>query len=202
MSRFDRRKFIASALALGVASPRFAFAQTYPSRPVMLATTFAAGSPQDLLVRAIAGIVAAEFKQPVVVDNKPGAGGGLAMSHTAAQKPDGYALNVAASAGLANLPLMQKLTFDPANDFDYIMQIQSFPIGVVVKAESPFKSWSDLVAYAKANPGKITYGTTGQNSMANLGCEPKLWDQAAAFDDASGWLRLAGADGLSASAAQ
>ncbi len=171
MSRFDRRKFIASALALGVASPRFAFAQTYPSRPVMLATTFAAGSPQDLLVRAIAGIVAAEFKQPVVVDNKPGAGGGLAMSHTAAQKPDGYALNVAASAGLANLPLMQKLTFDPANDFDYIMQMVSFPIGVVVKAESPFKSWSDLVAYAKANPGKITYGTTGQNSMANLGMQ-------------------------------
>ena len=171
MSRFDRRKFIASALALGVASPRFAFAQTYPSRPVMLASTFAAGSSQDLLVRAIAGIVAAELKQPVVVDNKPGAGGGLAMSHTAAQKPDGYALNVAASAGLANLPLMQKLTFDPANDFDYIMQMVSFPIGVVVKAESPFKSWSDLVAYAKANPGKITYGTTGQNSMANLGMQ-------------------------------
>ncbi len=174
MSHFNRRQLIVStvsALALGTALPTGAFAQAYPNKPITLVTTFAAGSPQDLILRAMAEIVAADFKQPVVVDNKPGAGGGISMGHTATQKPDGYALNVATSAALTNLPLMQKLPFDPANDFDYLMQVMSFPIGIVVKADSPFKSWADLVAHAKANPGKITYGTTGQNSVANLGMQ-------------------------------
>lgn len=171
MSHFNRRQIIATALALGVASPHLAFAQSYPNRPVTLVTSFAAGSPQDLVLRAIADIVAAEFKQSVVVDNKPGASGGVAMAANVAQKPDGYALNVSNSAGLANLPLMQKLAFDPAKDFDYLMQMASFPIGIAVKAESPFKSWADLVVYAKANPGKVTYGTPGAGSMANLGMQ-------------------------------
>ncbi len=171
MLNCNRRQLIVSALALSVASPHFAYAQAYPSRPITLVTTFAAGSPQDLVLRAISEIVAADFKQSVVVDNKPGASGGIAMSASVTQKPDGYALNVSNSAGLANLPLMQKLTFDPAEDFDYLMQMASFPIGIAVKAESPFKSWADLVAHAKANPGKITYGTPGAGSMANLGMQ-------------------------------
>ena len=66
---------------------------------------------------------------------------------------------------------MQKLAFDPAKDFDYVMQMVSFPVGIVVKAESPWKTWADLLAHARANPGKITYGTTGQNSLANLGMQ-------------------------------
>lgn len=169
MPEFSRRQIIASTLSLAAVSPHRAFAQSYPSRPITLVTTFAAGSPQDLVVRAMSDIVGAEFKQPVVVDNKPGAAGGIAQGHTATQKPDGYSLNVAVSAGLANLPLMQKLPYDPARDFDYLMQMVSFPIGIVVKAGSSFKSWADLVAHAKANPGKITYGTPGAGSMANLG---------------------------------
>ena len=107
----------------------------------------------------------------MIVDNKPGASGGVALAATVAQKPDGYALNISNSSGLANLPLMQKLAFDPARDFDYLLQMASFPIGIAVKAESPFKTWSDLAAHAKANPGKITYGTPGAGSMANLGMQ-------------------------------
>lgn len=171
MLNFDRRQLIASALALGVVAPHRALAQAYPSRPVTLVTTFAPGSPQDLVLRAMAEIVVAEFKQPVVVDNKPGAGGGIAMGASVTQKPDGYALNVSNSAGLANLPLMQKLAFEPAKDFDYLMQMASFPIGIAVKAESPFKTWADLIAHAKGNPGKITYGTPSAGSMANLGMQ-------------------------------
>ncbi len=171
MAHINRRHVIASTLALGILVPHHAAAQPYPSRPVTVVTTFAAGSPQDLVVRAMADVVAAEFKQPLVVDNKPGAAGGIALGHTATQKPDGYALNVAVTAGLVNLPLTQKLAFDPAKDFDYILQMVSFPIGVAVKAESPFKSWADLVANAKANPGRITYGTPGAGSMANLGMQ-------------------------------
>jgi tripartite-type tricarboxylate transporter receptor subunit TctC len=167
MPRINRRQLIATALALGATWPSPAFAQTYPSRPVTVVTTFAAGSPQDLILRAMAEIVATDFKQPVVVDNKPG--GGISMAHSVAQKSDGHSLNVNASSALAILPLMQKLAFDPAKDFDYIMQMASFPIGIVVKADSPFKSWTDLVAHAKANPGKITYGTPGKGSMADLG---------------------------------
>jgi tripartite-type tricarboxylate transporter receptor subunit TctC len=119
----------------------------------------------------MAEVVATEFKQPIVVDNKPGAAGGVSMGATVTQKPDGYALNISNSAGLANLPLMQKLAFDPAKDFDYLLQMASFPLGIAIKAESPFKSWSDLMAYAKANPGKVTYGTPGAGSMANLGMQ-------------------------------
>ncbi|MFM9942930.1 MAG: Bug family tripartite tricarboxylate transporter substrate binding protein [Hyphomicrobiaceae bacterium] len=171
MLNLDRRQLIASALALGTVAPQHALAQAYPNRPIALVSTFAAGSPQDLVLRAMAEHVAAAFKQPVVVDNKPGAAGGVAMGATVTQKPDGYALNVSNSAGLANLPLMQKLAFDPAKDFDYLMQMASFPIGIAIKAESPFKSWADLVAHAKANPGKITYGTPGAGSMANLGMQ-------------------------------
>jgi tripartite-type tricarboxylate transporter receptor subunit TctC len=171
MSKVNRRQLIGSALACGAMAPHRAFAQTYPNRPITLVTTFAAGSPQDLVLRAISELVAADFKQPVVVDNKPGASGGIAMGATVTQKPDGYSLNVSNSAGLANLPLMQKLAFDPAKDFDYLMQIASFPIGIAVKAEGPFKSWTDLVAHAKANPGKVTYGTPGTGSMANLGMQ-------------------------------
>lgn len=171
MTHIDRRQLLASAFAFGVAPSHQALAQTYPSRPITLVTTFAAGSPQDLVVRAICEIVAAEFKQPLIVDNKPGASGGVALAATVAQKPDGYALNISNSSGLANLPLMQKLAFDPARDFDYLLQMASFPIGIAVKAESPFKTWSDLAAHAKANPGKITYGTPGAGSMANLGMQ-------------------------------
>lgn len=171
MLKFNRRQLIASTLALGFVAPHRALAQAYPDRPIALVTSFSAGSPQDLVLRAVSELVAAELKQPVTVDNKPGATGGIAMSASVTQKPDGYALNVSNSAGLANLPLMQNLPFDPARDFDYLMQMASFPIGIAVKAESPFKSWSDLVAHAKDNPGKITYASPGAGSMANLGMQ-------------------------------
>ncbi|MDX2157585.1 MAG: tripartite tricarboxylate transporter substrate binding protein [Hyphomicrobiaceae bacterium] len=171
MPYIRRSPLIVAALALSIVAPHRAGAQAYPNRPVTLVTTFAAGSPQDLVVRAISGLVAADFKQPVVVDNKPGAAGGVAMSATVTQKPDGYALNIINSPGLANLPLMHKLAFDPSRDFDYIMQMASFPIGIAVRAESPFKSCTDLVDHARTNPGRITYGTPGAGSMANLGMQ-------------------------------
>ena len=185
MPHFDRRRLLAAAAvtlgALGVASPWPVFAQSstslatssmaYPNRPVTLVSVFSPGSPQDLVVRAVAEIVAADLKQPVIVDNKPGANGGIAQGYTATQKPDGYTLCAANSTGLAILPLMQKLAYDATSDLTYIMQMVSFPIGVVVKADNPFKSWADLVAHAMANPGKITYGTTGPGSTANLGMQ-------------------------------
>jgi tripartite-type tricarboxylate transporter receptor subunit TctC len=171
MSVSTKGLLLAAALALLMREPQHAHAQAYPDRPVTLVTTFAAGSPQDLVVRAIAELVATDFKQSVIVDNKPGAAGGIAMGATVTQKPDGYSLNIINSPGLSNLPLMHKLAFDPAKDFDYIMQMASFPIGIAVKAESRFQSWGDLVSHAKANPGKITYGTPGTGSMANLGTQ-------------------------------
>lgn len=170
MSSVSRRRILACALAVSLV-PGWAQAQVYPNRPITLITTFASGSPQDLVARAISDHVAADLKQPVVVDNKPGAAGGVAMSAAVTQKPDGYTLCLINSPGIANLPLMQKLPFDPQTDFDFLMQMASFPVGIAVKAESPFKSWDDLVVHAKANPGKVTYGTPGTGSMANLGIQ-------------------------------
>lgn len=135
MLLFNRRQIFAIASVLSIASPQTADAQAYPSRSVTLNSSFAAGSPQDLILRAMAEVVAADFKQSVVVDNKLGAG--ISMGHGVTQKPDGYTINAEASATIVNLPLMQKLAFDPARDFDYIMQIASFPVGIVVKADGP-----------------------------------------------------------------
>lgn len=171
MTAHIRSRIFAAALALGVVAPHHALAQSFPSRPIKLLSTFSAGSPQDLLLRAVGELVSADVKQPVIVDNRPGAVGANVLGHMVTQKPDGYVLGVVVSAALALSPQMQKLPYDPATDFTYVMQMASFPLGIAVKADSPFKSWADLVAHAKANPGKMTYGTPGQGSVANIGAQ-------------------------------
>jgi len=168
--RFQRRQFLrtaGSALALAGAS-KPAFAQSYPVRPITVVSLFPAGSPQDIILRSLADIVAADLKQPIVTENKPG-GFGAAQNYTAIQKPDGYTLGATASASLVVLPLIRKIPYDPLNDLTIIMQLATFPLGIAVKADSRFKAWPDVVAYAKANPGIVTFGTNAPDSVANMG---------------------------------
>ena len=145
-----------------------ASAQTYPNRPITLISVYGPGSPQDLVTRALAEIVAKDLGQSIVVDNKPGSGVGQSLVFAA--KPDGYTIATGTS-GLILVPLMLTVVYDPFKDFTYIMQAASFPIGIAVKADSPFKSWSDVVAHAKANPGSVTFGTPGAGGIARLGME-------------------------------
>jgi tripartite-type tricarboxylate transporter receptor subunit TctC len=126
-------------------------AQSFPGRPITINVSFAPGSPQDLVMRAIAEIASKDLGQPIIIDNKPGGAATLAAAVTMATKPDGYTLATAVST-LVLVPQMQKVAFDPFKDFTYIQQFAAFPVGVTVKTDSPFKSWADVIAYAKLSP--------------------------------------------------
>jgi len=145
-------------------------AQSFPNRPITVNVSFAPGAPQDLVMRAIAEIASKDLGQPIIIDNKPGAAATLAAAITATAKPDGYTIGTAAST-VVLVPQMQKVAFDPFKDFTYIQRLAAFPIGVTVKTESPFKSWADVIAHAKANPGVVTYGTPGPGTNVHLGME-------------------------------
>jgi len=147
-----------------------ASAQSFPNRPITVNVSFGAGSPQDLVMRAIAEIASKDLGQPIIIDNKPGGAATLAAAVTIAAKPDGYVLATAVST-IVLVPQMQKVAFDPFKDFTYIEQLAAFPVGVTVKADSPFRNWADLIAHAKSNPGVVTYGTPGPGTNVHLGME-------------------------------
>ncbi len=169
---FTRRHFLGSALATSAAAvpSGLALASDFPSRPISFYASFAPGSPQDLIIRAMTEIAAKDLGQPIAVDNKPGAAATIAAASLLAAKPDGYTIGNAVST-LVLVPQMQKVAFDPMRDFTYIMQVATFPVGLAVKKDSPFAVWSDLVEFAKANPGKVTFGTPGAGTNVHLGME-------------------------------
>src|SRR5262249_16699332 len=122
-------------------------------------------------IRAMAEIMAKDLGQPVVVENKAGAALTLGPANMAATaKPDGYTMSAIFSP-LVLLPQMQKVTYDPFRDFTYIIQVASFPLGITIKANSPYKSWSEVVSYAKSKPGAVTYGSPGTGTNSHLGME-------------------------------
>ena len=146
-------------------------ADEYPSRPITFIVPWQAGGPIDASMRAVALGASKRLGQPIVIDNKPGAAGTLGpASMVATAKPDGYTI---AQVGLPvfRIPLIQKTTYDPDKDFTYIARLMGITFGIVTTAQSPFKSWNDVVAYAKKNPGKLSYASPGQNSTPHLAME-------------------------------
>lgn len=141
----------------------------YPSRPITCIHPYPPGSPGDLAVRLISK-EAEKFlgSQPITVFNKPGAAGALGTAAIAASKPDGYTIGNAQPSPTFVLPLLEKLPYHPLKDLTLIMQYGCFNMGIIVKTDSPFKSFKDLIEYARQNPKKLTYGTTGVNSMPNI----------------------------------
>ena len=169
-----RRVFVAAALvvaALASFVASTAFAQTYPEKPVTLIVPWPAGGSTDIAMRTIAEAAAKHLGQPIVIDNKPGASGTLGPAVMAANgKPDGYII-AQMPITVMRLPLMQKTTWDAAKDFTYIAHLTGYTFGITTKADNPFKSWADLVAFAKANPGKVTYATPGAGTSLHIGME-------------------------------
>jgi tripartite-type tricarboxylate transporter receptor subunit TctC len=142
--------------------------QTFPSKPVTLICPWPAGGSTDTHLRKFAEIAQKYVGQTLIVDNKPGAGGVLGpvnMAKTA--RPDGYTLSQL-PVGAYRIPHMQKVDWDPIADFTYIIGISGYTFGVVVKADSPFKTFRDLLEYARANPGKMSYGSTGNGTSPHL----------------------------------
>ncbi|HET6264311.1 MAG TPA: tripartite tricarboxylate transporter substrate binding protein [Usitatibacter sp.] len=160
---------ILRAAALGLLlTAGVAGAQDFPNRPITLICPWPAGGSTDTHLRKFAEIAGRHLGQPIIVENKPGAGGMLGpagMASTA--KPDGYTLSQI-TVGAFRQPYMQKVEWDPLRDFTYIIGISGYTFGLVVKADSPIKSFDDFIAYAKANPGKLSYGSTGQGTSPHL----------------------------------
>ena len=140
----------------------------FPSRPVTFIQPFSAGVTADLAIRLISKEAEKFIGQPIVVVNKPGGAGSIGVAAIATSKPDGYTVGNTAGSPLFVVPLLEKVPYHPVKDLKMIMQFSTFNIGVVVKADSPFKSFKDLINYARQNPKKLTYGTTGPTSMQAL----------------------------------
>ncbi len=170
----QRRDFLttAAAAAAGIALPSLGRAQApaFPSRPIRYICPWPAGGSTDAVIRALAESAGKTLGQTIIVDNKPGAGGMLGANEMMSAKPDGYTLTQLPH-GVFRIPHMQKVQYDPLKDFTWIACLTGYTFGLVVPADSPIKSIKDLVAYAKANPEKFTYGSTGTGTSPHLAVE-------------------------------
>jgi tripartite-type tricarboxylate transporter receptor subunit TctC len=155
-------------VAFALASPARAEEPNYPSRPVKIIVSAPPGGGVDIVARVIADRLAKLWGQPFVVENRPGAGGNLGSESVAAAEPDGYTLLAAQPAPLTtNVVLYKKLNFDPAA-FEPLAIMTSIPNVLVVRADFPADSVAELVGYAKANPGKVNFGSQGVGTTPHL----------------------------------
>ena len=166
----QRRHFLAAAAAATTALRAAAQSGPWPSQPVKLMIAFPPGGPTDITMRVLADNATKLIGQPVVVENRAGAGGTLPAQALQQSRPDGYTL-AQIPLGVFRLPYTTKITWDPVKDIAYILGITGYAFGVVVPSDSPFKAWADLVAWAKANPGKLAYGSTGVLTSPHLTME-------------------------------
>jgi len=157
-----------------------ASADDYPSKSIRLIVPFAAGGAVGAVARVLSAPLTASLGQPIVIDNRGGAGGIIGMDAVAKSPPDGYTLLLAHS-GLTYMPgLYRKLPFDPVKDFDGVITAVSGSYVLAVSADAPYKSVAELIAAAKANPGKLTYGSAGIGSTLHLAAE--FFKRAAGVD--------------------
>jgi tripartite-type tricarboxylate transporter receptor subunit TctC len=168
-----RRQFLhlaSGAVALPALS-RIASAQTYPTRPVRLVVGFAAGQAIDILARLIAQSLSERFGQQFIVENRPGGGGNIATEAVVRAPPDGYTLLAVGSNNMINATLYEKLNFDFIRDIALVASIYRVPQVMEVNPSFPAKTLPELIAYAKANPGKINFASAGNGSVAHVTAE-------------------------------
>ena len=175
-----RRRQLIQLTAAAVATPSLsAFAesdpstssgQVFPSRPIKLIIAFPAGGPTDITMRSLADNAGKIFKQPVIIENKPGTGGSLPAQQLQSTAADGYTL-AQIPLGVFRLPYTTKINWDPVKDIAYVINVTGYAFGIVVPIDSPLKSWTHFVGWAKANPGRLTYGSTGTLTSPHLTTE-------------------------------
>ena len=157
---------------LGTLCTLAASAQPYPSKPVRLIVGFPAGGPADIFGRALAQGMASELGQPVVVENISGVGGVLGVDRAAKAAPDGYTMCVNSASPLVIAPYsLSKIPYDVKKDFAFITLVVRVPEVLAVHPSMPVGSLAELIAYAKANPGKVNFGSAGNGSITHLAGE-------------------------------
>jgi tripartite-type tricarboxylate transporter receptor subunit TctC len=168
-----RRKLLhlaAGAVALPAVS-RLAFADTYPSRPVHLIVGFAAGGPQDIVMRLMTQWLSERLGQSFIVDNRPGAGGNIGAEQVVRAEPDGYALLSVSAPNAINATLYTNLNFNFVRDIAPVASIMRVPLVMEVNPSVPVHTVPEFIAYAKANPGKISYASAGIGTPQHVSAE-------------------------------
>lgn len=157
--------WLAAALLMAAGS---ALGQAFPSRAITLVCPWPPGGSTDTHLRKFAEVASKYVGQSIIVENKPGGGGMLGPGVMAkTQKPDGYTLSQL-PVGAFRIPHMQKVDWDPLKDFTYIIGLTGYTFGLVVKSDTQFKTLKEVIDYAKANPGKFSYGSTGTGTSPHL----------------------------------
>jgi tripartite-type tricarboxylate transporter receptor subunit TctC len=171
-----RRRQLVRLAAASIAAPSLtAFAQAskgqgFPAKPIKLVIAFPAGGPTDITMRSLADNASKVLGQPVIVENKPGAGGTLPAQQLQLAQPDGYTV-AQIPLGVFRLPYTTKINWHPVNDIAYVLNVTGYAFGMVVPTDSPLKTWTHFVGWAKANPGRLTYGSTGTLTSPHLTTE-------------------------------
>jgi len=160
------------ALAATLAAPAMARAQArYPDRPIRMIVPWTAGGTTDIQMRALCEIAARHLGQPVVIENRTGAAGTIGPAQLVRATPDGYLLSQMPISVFRYPFMAAQPPFNPETDFTWVIHLTGYTFGVVVRADSPFREWKDLIAFAKANPGQLTYGTPGVGTSLHITME-------------------------------
>jgi tripartite-type tricarboxylate transporter receptor subunit TctC len=166
-----RRRLALAGVSAALITPWLAAQDRWPAKPVRIVVPFGAGGVADLTARAVGQKLGEQIGQSVIIDNRPGAGGVTAGSLVAQAEPDGYTLLLMSNGTAVSEGLFKKLPFDAQKDFAPISLLGTFDIALVVADNSKFRSLADLLAYAKANPGKLNIATVAVGSTQNLAAE-------------------------------
>jgi tripartite-type tricarboxylate transporter receptor subunit TctC len=161
-------RLLGLAIALHVA---VALAQPWPAKPLKLVTPFPPGGSADVIARLIGQQLSEQLGQPVVIDNRPGAGGVVGNEYAARQAPDGYTLLLITGAYPVQAAMLKSLPFDPLADIAMVSKLTTYPFVISVRPDSPFRTLGELIAFARANPGKLNYPSSGVGTVHHLSGE-------------------------------
>jgi tripartite-type tricarboxylate transporter receptor subunit TctC len=162
---------VALSFFLGLSILSSGFAAEFPTKPINLLIGYAAGGTTDLSARALAAEASKIMKQPIICSNQVGAAGTLVLGRVKADKADGYTIYNAPTANFCRIPHLQAVPYDPLKDFAFIMQYGLYQYGIVLRADAPWKTMEELIEYAKKNPNKIKYATSGLGTGQHLAME-------------------------------
>ena len=190
MNSVTRKTSVSKVFALAIFLMSTVFLQEgfaqgeYPNRPITIVVSYGAGGTSDVMTRTISKIAETELGQPIVVENRPGAAGLVGVQYVVSSKPDGYTLGQTSFPACVVVPHMQKVPFDVLNEVNPIMPICNVSTGLVVKADAPWNTYDDLLAYVRKNPGKFTYAISG------VGTTPHITMERIAQHDGIKWTAI------------